>query len=145
MHHLIDRITHTMAFVTPVVGHWLEREIAQWVHHEGSIQWPIASGANALTTELHLALASASDDYIIDILYTMEILLTDKPVVECPLMVHRVVGPIPHGWPIELFLVPASVHNWCNKCCGMCCPAGMMEPIEGHLLVHSLSHQPVGW
>ena len=27
-----DRITHTKAFVTPVVEHWLEREIAQWVH-----------------------------------------------------------------------------------------------------------------
>ena len=27
-----DRITHTMVFVTPVVEHWLEREIAQWVH-----------------------------------------------------------------------------------------------------------------
>ena len=27
-----------MAFVTPVVEHWLEREIAQWVHREGSIQ-----------------------------------------------------------------------------------------------------------
>ena len=27
-----DRIAHTTAFVTPVVGHWLEREIAQWVH-----------------------------------------------------------------------------------------------------------------
>ena len=26
-----------MAFVTPVVDHWLEREIAQWVHREGSI------------------------------------------------------------------------------------------------------------
>ena len=25
-----DRITHTTAFVTPVVEHWLEREIAQW-------------------------------------------------------------------------------------------------------------------
>ena len=25
-------ITHTTAFVTPVVVHWLEREIAQWVH-----------------------------------------------------------------------------------------------------------------
>ena len=25
-------ITHTTAFVTPVVEHWLEREIAQWVH-----------------------------------------------------------------------------------------------------------------
>ena len=31
-----DRITHTTAFVTPVVEHWLEQEIAQWVHHEGS-------------------------------------------------------------------------------------------------------------
>ena len=27
-----DRIAHTTAFVTPVVDHWLEREIAQWVH-----------------------------------------------------------------------------------------------------------------
>ena len=26
------RIAHTTAFVTPVVEHWLEREIAQWVH-----------------------------------------------------------------------------------------------------------------
>ena len=25
------RIAHTTAFVTPVVEHWLEREIAQWV------------------------------------------------------------------------------------------------------------------
>ena len=26
------QITHTTAFVAPVVEHWLEREIAQWVH-----------------------------------------------------------------------------------------------------------------
>ena len=32
MHHPTDRIAHTKAFVTPVVEHWLEREIAQWVH-----------------------------------------------------------------------------------------------------------------
>ena len=51
LHHPRDRIAHTRAFVTPVVAHWLEREIAQWVYHEGSIQWPIA---NALTMELHL-------------------------------------------------------------------------------------------
>ena len=38
MHHPTDRIIHTTAFVTPVVEHWLEREIAHWVHHEGSIQ-----------------------------------------------------------------------------------------------------------
>ena len=30
MHHPTDRIAHTTAFVTPVVEHWLEREIAQW-------------------------------------------------------------------------------------------------------------------
>ena len=49
MHHSTDRITHTMAFVTPVMEHWLEREIAQWVRR------PMAPWANALTTELHLA------------------------------------------------------------------------------------------
>ena len=32
MHHPTDRITHTTAFVTPVVEHWLEQKIAQWVH-----------------------------------------------------------------------------------------------------------------
>ena len=32
MHYPTDRMTHTTAFVTPVVEHWLEREIAQWVH-----------------------------------------------------------------------------------------------------------------
>ena len=31
MHNPTDRIAHTTAFVTPVVEHWLEREIAQWV------------------------------------------------------------------------------------------------------------------
>ena len=32
MHHPTDRIAHTTAFVTPVVEHWLGREIVQWVH-----------------------------------------------------------------------------------------------------------------
>ena len=31
MHHPTERIAYTTAFVTPVVEHWLEREIAQWV------------------------------------------------------------------------------------------------------------------
>ena len=49
-----DRITHTTAFITPVMEHWLEREIAQWVHHEELIWWPIAQWLNTLSTELHL-------------------------------------------------------------------------------------------
>ena len=32
MHHPQQRIAYTTVFVTPVVVHWLEREIAQWVH-----------------------------------------------------------------------------------------------------------------
>ena len=31
-------MAHTTAFVTTVVEHWLEREIAHWIHHEGSIR-----------------------------------------------------------------------------------------------------------
>ena len=59
-----DRITHTTAFVTPVVEHWLEREIAQWVHpmKDRSDDPPTMSERStselrpalcALTTELH--------------------------------------------------------------------------------------------
>ena len=33
MHHPTDRIVHTTAFVTPVVEHWLEREIDATVDH----------------------------------------------------------------------------------------------------------------
>ena len=32
MHHPTDRLAHTTAFVTPVMEHWLQREIAQWVY-----------------------------------------------------------------------------------------------------------------
>ena len=42
MHHPTDRIAHTTAFVTPVMENWLEREMAQLVHPEGSIRRPIA-------------------------------------------------------------------------------------------------------
>ena len=35
----------TTTFVTPFVEHWLEREIAHWVHHEGSIRRSIAPWA----------------------------------------------------------------------------------------------------
>ena len=37
MHHPTDRIAHTTAFVTPVVEHWLEREIAQWAVEKLSV------------------------------------------------------------------------------------------------------------
>ena len=48
----------------PVMDHWLEWDIAQWVYHEGSIQRPIAPWANALTTELHLSPINSSVIYV---------------------------------------------------------------------------------
>ena len=55
MHHPTDRITHTTAFVTPVVEHWAgTRNSSMGPLHEGSIRRPIAPLANALTMELHL-------------------------------------------------------------------------------------------
>ena len=42
MHLSTDRIAHTTAFITPVVEQWLQPEIAQWVHHEGSTLQRIA-------------------------------------------------------------------------------------------------------
>ena len=48
MHHPTDRIAHTTTFVTPVVEHWLEREIAQWVHPMKDR----SDNPNTLTTEL---------------------------------------------------------------------------------------------
>ena len=44
-----------MAFVTPVVDHWLEREIAQWVHSMKDRSDDPSHHERNLTTELHLA------------------------------------------------------------------------------------------
>ena len=43
------RIIHTTAFVT-VLEHWLECEIAQWVHHEGLIRQHSYHGATPRST-----------------------------------------------------------------------------------------------
>ena len=48
MHYPTDRIVHTTAFVTPVLKHWLEQEIAQWVYQEGLIWWHIAPREDTL-------------------------------------------------------------------------------------------------
>ena len=38
MHHPTDRIVYTTDFVTPAVEIWLEREIAEWVYHEKTVE-----------------------------------------------------------------------------------------------------------
>ena len=46
MHHPTDRIAHTMTFGTPVVDHWLEREIATW--NKKKLNGIIMNGCNML-------------------------------------------------------------------------------------------------
>ena len=55
MHHPTDRIIHTTAFVTPVVEHWLKREIAQWVHPVKDRSDDPSHHERTLLPELHLA------------------------------------------------------------------------------------------
>ena len=96
MHHPTDRITHTTAFVTPVVEHWLEREIAQRVH-------PMKDRSDdPLHHELHLALsqlnANSHDDnssvwnsqhgiifFTLQICFSRSITSTEAWLGTCPL------------------------------------------------------------
>ena len=47
------RIAYTTAFVTPVVGHWMQREITLFVHHEESIRQYIALFSVTLSIALN--------------------------------------------------------------------------------------------
>ena len=48
MHHLTDRIAHTTAFATPVVEHWLQREIAQYfTNNSKTYKYPSRKGTLA--------------------------------------------------------------------------------------------------
>ena len=85
LHGLLFYMHYPMAFVTPVIEHWLE-----WVHHQESIQRPITPWADTLPQSYTLLFTNI------------------ESVVEQPLMVQWVFGLIPHDGLIELFLVPAN-------------------------------------
>ena len=42
MRNPTDKIAQLTSYFTPVVEPWLERKIAEWIHHEGPIQRSIA-------------------------------------------------------------------------------------------------------
>ena len=97
MHHPIDMIAHTTAFVTPVVEHWLEREIA------------------ASRSDSRLPRTSCFSGYK---------RAGRSSEVERSLMVRWVVGSILHGVdPLSYFSFHPVLHDWCNKgrypVCGM--------------------------
>ena len=64
---------HPTAFVTPNVWHWLEREIAQYVHYEGLIRRPIAPWANTLTIwSLKIQMNWPNDNLFLTIIETLD-------------------------------------------------------------------------
>ena len=65
MHHPTDRIIHTTAFVTPVVGHWLEREIGAIIKALIKIKDSVASKYIIFTDSLlclHMKLENPLND-----------------------------------------------------------------------------------
>ena len=63
-YRLTARIMHTTAFVTPVVEHWMEREIAQWVYMDYKLMQVVWSDIWNLCSKLHngSTLKDRSDD-----------------------------------------------------------------------------------
>ena len=148
MHHPTDRIAHITAFVTPVVEHWLEREIAQWVHHEGSIWRAIAPWVNSLTTELHLTLYCDKD-----VIWGVTIFISSKRGIVSthtpPILGSEMLlcGKSVCSWcdrsldwslmadPLIYFSFQPLLHDCCNKGHGMCYPiCGMVHKKEPLLL-----------
>ena len=106
MHHPTDRIAHTTAFVTPVVEHWLEREIAQWVHpmkdrsddpshHERTLLPRVTSRSSMLTVSAML---------------TSSVSVYERPCVW--LVVSRIpFQPVVHNWFIKGHGMYCSVYG----------------------------------
>ena len=72
MRHSTDRIAHTTAFVTPVVELDVEREIGQWVNHEGSIRRCIA-----------LEIAQSDDHHVCGMVHIKDALLLIEKSSPC--------------------------------------------------------------
>ena len=116
--------------------HWLEREIAQWVHpmkdqsddpshHERTLYLWARSGSPMEWVRNIITPGGAGR----------------SSEVERSLMVRWVVGSILHGVdPLSYFSFQPVLDDWCNKGCGMCYPVcGMVHIKEPLLLIDKSS------
>ena len=120
MHHPTYRITHTTAFVTPVMEHLLEREIAQWVHPMKDRSDDPSHHVRTLLPQISLPLCVPVNIRITDATEssTSVLMLTLKYSIlpESSRMVRWVVGSILHGVnPLSYFAFQPVPHDWCNK------------------------------
>ena len=113
--HRQDNTYH--AFI-PVVKHWLEREIAQCLHHEGLIRWPITPWQTFISQislfycvsiqKLTLGYFSFSRCFRIHKLWHMLSIWQMMHMNDILLLSRVTCG-------IHFSLIPASLHNWCNR------------------------------
>ena len=93
MHHPTDRKAHTTAFVTPVMEHWLEREIVQWVHPRKELM----RHRSRMSPRKHACIIRS------------EMELHDRAFAQ-----DEIVN------PLSYFSFQPVLHDWYNKGHGMC-------------------------
>ena len=139
MHHPTDRITHTTAFVTPVMEHWLEREIAQWVHPMKDRSDDPSHHERTLLPQSYILLLLFSDKLCI-LLQLNHIghkhSVKDHSDNERGNQLLNLYG----LFSSVNFSFKPVLHDWCNKGCGMSYPVcGMMHINELLLLIDKSS------
>ena len=118
MYHPRDRIEHTTAFVTPVVEHWLKREIAQWVL------------VNQVKSGLKCTFRASCYSTCLSWSHTSVINSWCDGSSDLSFMVD----------PLCYFSFQPVFHDWCNKGRGMYYPVcGMMHIKEPLLLIGNSS------
>ena len=153
MHHPTDRIAHTTAFVITVVEHWLEWEIAQWVHpmkdrsddpphHERMLYlWATSRSTwqddsnGAVANKLHSVklLQAVQEDWNCFVVPASVIQLIAWPPLK-----RSVVGSILFSGPscsLGYFPFQSVVHNWFIKGRGMYCSVYGKVHIKDPLLL----------
>ena len=125
MRHPTYRIAHTTAFVTPVVEHWLEREIAQWVHHMKDRSEDPSHHERTLLPRSYISLLYDTIKQDVDKVGPTIIFKREKSHS------YGLFCTQPRGKFIELYISFESViHDWCNKYIhrGICYPVcGMVH------------------
>ena len=113
MHHPTYRIAHTTAFVTPVVEHWLEREIAQWVHPMKDRSDDPSHHERTLLPRSYISLLSCIGNYSAWLLrgVRQQTKLTDTSNKFTTSNVHRLAytGPVSSGGRILLIVISQIV------------------------------------
>ena len=134
MHHPTDRIAHTTAFVTPVVEHWLEREIAQWVHPMKDRSDDPSHHERTLLPRSYISLLTMDGDYTMETVYVLCVWgARCSSVVRA--FAHGAMGRrVDPSW-LSHFSFQPVLHDWYNKGRGMFYPVCGMVHIKEPLLL----------